>query len=253
MFRCPGQTGIVGGATAGRSSEPCDRSTGSAWRGESTVRVVSIGLVHLSAATALVLAGCAKEPEVVLPEKEPPTLVLETNKGRIVIEFDPTRAPNTTEFVVRHVRAGFYNGLAFHRVIPQSIVQTGRMTAERLIRRTQAQPFESEADNGLRHRRGTVGLGRDPRRPHSGNTQFFVNLANNEALNHTGKTTDQGWGYTVFGRVIDGMSVADAIGRVKTVESGSREFWPLEPIVIDTSYMMKIDPPADSTTTESDL
>ncbi len=200
----------------------------------------------------VVLAGCAKESEIVLPDKEPPTAVFETSKGRFVIELDPVRAPNTTDFFVRHVKAGFYNGLVFHRVIPQSIVQTGRMTAERLIRRTQAAPFESEADNGLRHRRGTVGLARATGRPHSGNTQFFVNLVNNDALNHTDKTTDWGWGYTVFGRVIEGMSVVDAIGRVKVVESGPREFWPLDPIVIDTSYMMKIDPPADSVATESD-
>lgn len=199
----------------------------------------------------IVLAGCAREPEIILPDKEPPTAVFETSKGKFVIELDPERAPETTDFFVRHLKAGFYNGLAFHRVIPQSIVQTGRMTAERLIRRTQAEAFESEADNGLRHRRGTVGLARAAGRPHSGNTQFFVNLVNNEALNHTGKTTDRGWGYTVFGRVIEGMSVVDAIGRVKTEESGSREFWPLEPIVIDTSYMMKIDPPLDSVATES--
>ena len=200
----------------------------------------------------VVLAGCAREPEIILPEKEPPTAVFETSKGRFVIQLDPVRAPVTTDFFVRHVRAGFYNGLAFHRVIPRSIVQTGRMTAGRLVRRTQAAAFESEADNGLRHRRGTVGLGRDTGKPHSGNTQFFVNLTSNEALNHTDKTTDRGWGYAVFGRVIEGMSVVDAMGRVRTEGSGSREFWPLEPIVIDTSYMMKIDPPPDSVATESD-
>lgn len=217
------------------------------------MRVVSIGLVHLSAAMALVLAGCAGEREVMLPEKEPPTVVLETNKGRIVIELDPARAPNTTDYVVRHVRAGFYNGLAFHRVIPRSIVQTGRMTGERKIRRTMSQPIESEADNGLKNRRGWVALARAAGRPHSGNTQFFINLVDNDVLNFTNKVTDRGWGYTVFGRVVEGMRVADAIGRIRTAESGSREFWPLEPIVIDTSYMMKIDPPGDSTATESDL
>ena len=217
------------------------------------MKVVSIGLVYLSAAMTFVLAGCAKEPEVILPEMEPPTVVLETNKGRIVIELDPIRAPNTTDYVARHVRAGFYDGLAFHRVIPQSIVQTGRMTVERKIRRSMTQPIESEADNGLKNRRGSVALARAAGRPHSGNTQLFINLVDNDVLNFTNKQTDRGWGYTVFGRVVAGMRVVDAIGRVKTVESGSREFWPLEPIVIDTSYMMKIDPPADSTTKESGL
>ena len=199
----------------------------------------------------LILAGCGQEPAPILPEKEPPTAVFETTKGRFAIEVDAVRAPKTADYFVRHVRVGFYDGLAFHRVIAQSIVQTGRMTDERKVRRTMSPSVESEADNGLKNRRGAVALARVTGRPHSGNTQFFVNLIDNPVLDFTEKTTDRGWGYTVFGRVVEGMTVVDAIGRV-AVDDGPRQFWPLEPIVIDTSYMMKVESPVDTTGTESD-
>jgi cyclophilin family peptidyl-prolyl cis-trans isomerase len=177
-----------------------------------------------------------------LPEKDPPTVVFETTMGRIVFELRPDRAPNTVDHFLRHVRAGFYDDLAFHRVIPETLVQTGRMTKERHVRRTTAPELASEADNGLSNRRGSLAMARVTGRPHTANTQFFINLGHNTVLDFTGKETDRGWGYTVFGRVVEGMAVVDLIGTMSVVEEGKpREFWPLVPVIIDTAYVMKVE------------
>jgi cyclophilin family peptidyl-prolyl cis-trans isomerase len=213
---------------------------------------VSVGpKTSLPLALALSITACAfpsgneQNDGPDLPEKDPPTVVLETTMGRIVLELRPNRAPNTVNHFLRHVRAGFYDKLAFHRVIPETLVQAGRMTKERHVRRSPAPDLASEANNGLSNRRGSVAMARVAGRPHTAKTQFFINLAHNTVLDFTDKETDRGWGYTVFGRVVEGMSVVDLIGAMSVVEEGKpREFWPLVPVVIDTAYLMRVEPTA---------
>lgn len=180
------------------------------------------------------------------PDKEPPTVVLETTMGRIALELNRDEAPNTVDNFLTHVKAGFYDGLVFHRVIRNSIIQTGRQTPEGLVRRSPAPRLGSEANNSLSNVRGTVAMARATGRPHSAKTQFFINLTDNTLLDFTSMATDRGWGYAVFGRVVAGMAVADLIGEIPVHPEGTeREFLPTAPVVIDTAYVVK-QPPADS-------
>jgi Peptidyl-prolyl cis-trans isomerase (rotamase) - cyclophilin family len=124
-------------------------------------------------------------------------VVLETSKGRIVLETDPDNAPITTENFESYVRDGFYNGLIFHRVISNFMIQTGGFGPDMEPHRPGA-PIQNEADNGLSNKRGTIAMARTMN-PHTASSQFFINVNDNGFLDHTAKTQD-GWGYCVFGR-----------------------------------------------------
>jgi len=158
-----------------------------------------------------------------------PQVTIDTSKGTIVLELYPNDAPKTVANFLNYARWGHYNGTIFHRVIPDFMIQGGGFTPEMKEKLTEM-PIENEADNGLKNDRGTVAMARTPD-PHSATAQFFINTKNNTFLNHTSKTP-QGWGYTVFGRVIKGMDVVDAISRVKTGSRGSMSDVPVEPVVI---------------------
>jgi len=158
-----------------------------------------------------------------------PQVTIDTSKGTIVLELYPDDAPKTVANFLNYARWGHYNGTIFHRVIPDFMIQGGGFTPEMKQKLTEM-PIENEADNGLKNDRGTVAMARTPD-PHSATAQFFINTKNNTFLNHTSKTP-QGWGYTVFGRVIKGMDVVDAISRVKTGSRGSMSDVPVEPVVI---------------------
>lgn len=140
-------------------------------------------------------------------------VVLDTSLGEIVLELDAEKAPKTVENFSSYVEAGFYDGTIFHRVIPGFMIQGGGMTADMSLKATKGD-LENEADNGLVNDRGTVAMARKGE-PHSATAQFFINTVDNDFLNHQGKTT-QGWGYCVFGSVVDGMEVVDAIAAVPT-------------------------------------
>jgi peptidyl-prolyl cis-trans isomerase B (cyclophilin B) len=159
-----------------------------------------------------------------------PRVVVETSKGRIVIELFPQKAPATVQNFLAYVDAGFYTGTVFHRVIPNFMIQGGGLTADMQKKPTE-KPVANEADNGLKNTRGSVAMARTSE-PHSATSQFFINTADNEFLNHRGKTP-QGWGYAVFGRIAEGMSVVDAISGVKTGSSGMFQDVPVEPVVIE--------------------
>lgn len=159
-----------------------------------------------------------------------PRVVVETSKGRIVIELFPQKAPATVQNFLAYVDAGFYTGTVFHRVIPNFMIQGGGLTADMQKKPTE-KPVANEADNGLKNTRGSVAMARTSE-PHSATNQFFINTADNEFLNHRGKTP-QGWGYAVFGRIAEGMSVVDAISGVKTGSSGMFQDVPVEPVVIE--------------------
>jgi len=154
---------------------------------------------------------------------------LDTSKGKIVLELYSDKAPQTVKNFLAYVDAGFYDGTIFHRVMPGFMIQGGGFTADMKQKRTQP-PIQNEADNGLRNQRGTIAMART-QNPHSATAQFFINTKDNDFLNHKGKSP-QGWGYVVFGRVVEGIGVVDAISNVSTVTRGGYRNVPTEPIVI---------------------
>lgn len=199
----------------------------------------------LALSLGALLAGCARtdrdtgsaaDARNAAPPDSMPFVALETSMGRIVLQLDRTKAPRTVDNIVRHLGVHFYDSLIFHRVVPGFVIQTGMMTPNDLVRTSSAPPVPIEADNGLRNVRGSVGLARTSD-PNSGAVQFYINLKDSPELDFRARTLD-GWGYTVFGRVTEGMDVVDRIGRVRT---GTREM-PLEPIVVNRAYVL----PADS-------
>jgi cyclophilin family peptidyl-prolyl cis-trans isomerase len=160
-----------------------------------------------------------------------PVVVLETSKGRIVMQLDRSKAPLSVENFLTHVNGHFYDGLTFHRVIQGFMIQGGSVTADHQQRLSSAPPVPNEADNGLTNVRGAVALARTAD-PNSGGTQFFINLVDNPRLDFRSKTTE-GWGYAVFGRVTQGMDVVDSIGAVRTRPDDV----PVQPVVISRAYV----------------
>lgn len=161
-----------------------------------------------------------------------PRIALETSKGVILIELYPQKAPETVKNFLSYVDAGFYDGTIFHRVIPNFMIQAGGFTAEMKRKSTEA-PIPNEADNGLKNDRGTLAMART-QDPHSATAQFFINTVDNDFLNHKGKS-GQTWGYAVFGKVVQGMDVVDAISGAKTTKSGMMRDVPVETVLIVTA------------------
>ena len=160
-----------------------------------------------------------------------PRVALETSLGRITLELDQDRAPVTVENFLRYVDEGFYNGTVFHRVIDGFMIQGGGFT-EALERKTTGPGIRNEADNGLRNDRFTVAMART-QAPHSATAQFFINVKDNDFLNHSGKNM-QGWGYAVFGKVTEGSEVLDKIRAVPTGSAGGHQDVPTDPAIIET-------------------
>ncbi len=164
-----------------------------------------------------------------------PVVRMATSLGNIDIELDPASAPATVKNFMKYVEDGFYDGLIFHRVIPGFMVQGGGMEPGMRQRDTR-DPIENEADNGLKNDIGTIAMARTSD-PHSASAQFFINVADNEFLNHTAKTP-KGWGYAVFGRVVAGMDVVNAIAAVETGRVGPYADVPREDIVINSASVV---------------
>jgi peptidyl-prolyl cis-trans isomerase B (cyclophilin B) len=160
---------------------------------------------------------------------ENPRVDLVTSKGQIVLELYAGKAPETVKNFLAYVDAGFYNGTIFHRVIPGFMIQGGGFTADMKQKRGRS-PIRNEADNRIRNERGTIAMART-QDPHSAAAQFFINSVNNDFLNHKSKSP-QGWGYAVFGRVVEGMAIVDAISGVKTGTRGGFRDVPTEAVVI---------------------
>jgi peptidyl-prolyl cis-trans isomerase B (cyclophilin B) len=159
-----------------------------------------------------------------------PSVALETSHGRILLELYADKAPKTVESFLQYVKAGFFDGTIFHRVIPDFMIQGGGFTSDMRQKPTRP-PIQNEADNGVANARGTIAMART-NDPHSATAQFFINLKDNGFLNHTGKHP-QGWGYTAFGKVVEGMDVGDKIARVRTASKGMHENVPVEAVVIE--------------------
>ena len=190
------------------------------------VFLISIMMVLLVSLTA----GAADKPG------DNPRVVLDTTKGKIVIELYLQKAPETVVNFLGYVDAKFYDGTIFHRVIPNFMIQGGGFTAD-MQRKPVKGPIKNEAHRGLKNERGTIAMARTGD-PHSATAQFFINLVNNDFLNHKNKT-QQGWGYAAFGRVIEGMDVVDTISAVKTTSYQQYRDVPVEAVVITTARRFK--------------
>jgi len=164
-----------------------------------------------------------------------PAVVLDTSLGSITLELFADAAPASTKNFLGYVERGFYDGTVFHRVIPGFMVQGGGFTDD-MVRKPTRDPITNEADNGRVNRRGTLAMARTSD-PHSATAQFFINVVDNDFLNHSGKTP-RGWGYAVFGRVTAGMDVVDAIAAVQTGRANGMSDVPLEPVIIRKAQLL---------------
>lgn len=158
-------------------------------------------------------------------------ILMTTTVGPMTLELDADNAPKTVENFLSYVSNGFYDGTIFHRVIDNFMVQGGGFTADMEQKATQA-PIENEANNGLKNARGTIAMART-QDPHSATAQFFINVQDNDFLNHTGENM-QGWGYAVFGKVTEGEDVLDKIRCVQTGSQAGHQDVPVEPIIIES-------------------
>ena len=155
---------------------------------------------------------------------------MHTSKGLITLELDAEKAPVTVANFIEYVNSGHFDGTIFHRVIPGFVIQGGGLESGMKEKPTQA-PIENEADNGLKNVTGSICMART-NDPHSATSQFFINLKDNQFLDHTEKSP-QGWGYAVFGQVTDGMDVVEAIAAVQTGNAGFHQDVPVEDIVVE--------------------
>jgi len=160
---------------------------------------------------------------------ENPKVLMKTSKGDLTIELYQDKAPISVENFLNYVDEKFYEGTIFHRVIKDFMIQGGGFTPD-LQKKTTNPPIKNEATNGLSNKRGTLAMARLPQ-PHSASAQFFINHKNNSGLDHKG-TADADYGYCVFGKVIEGMDVVDAIAKVKTMTKNNYRDVPREDILI---------------------
>lgn len=157
-------------------------------------------------------------------------VILDTNYGRITLKLEPAKAPKTVANFLRYVEAGYYDGTIFHRVIDNFMIQGGGFMSGMRQKPTEA-TIPNEAGNGLRNVRGSIAMARTSD-PHSASSQFFINVVDNDFLNHTAPSPD-GWGYCVFGQVAEGMEILDRIKGVATATRAGHQNVPVTDVVID--------------------
>ena len=205
------------------------------------IRKFCFGKLFTAFAVAIVVlaVGCDRQEErtVVEESKQMDTgqkqVKLETSMGDIVIELNEEASPITVKNFLRYVEEGFYDGTIFHRVIPDFMIQGGGFTAE-MVQKKPHPPIVNEASNGLKNDRGTIAMARTAN-PDSATSQFFINHKNNDFLNYAGQSKP---GYTVFGKVVEGLDVVDAIAAVKTTRKGRYSDVPVEPVVIKSAKVV---------------
>lgn len=159
-------------------------------------------------------------------------ITLKTNHGDIVIELEQEKAPITSENFIQYVKDGFYNGTIFHRVINNFMIQGGGFEAGMIEKSTRA-PIQNEAKNGLSNMTGTIAMARTMD-PHSASAQFFINVSDNKFLDYPGQ---DGWGYCVFGKVIEGMEVIDKMKMVDTTMRAGHQDVPVDDLVIEEAVI----------------
>ena len=165
-----------------------------------------------------------------------------TSKGEIVVELDSVKAPKTVKNFLDYVNSGFYEGTIFHRVIKGFMIQGGGLTPD-LNKKKTNDPIRNEASNRLSNRRGTIAMARTGE-PHSATAQFFINTVDNAGLDFKNES-QAGWGYCVFGKVVKGMPVVDAIEGVQTSSSGMMRDVPVTPVLITKASVVKEAPAAE--------
>ncbi|MGG4775997.1 peptidylprolyl isomerase [Paenalcaligenes sp. Me52] len=165
-----------------------------------------------------------------------PKVKLQTNKGDIIIELNAEAAPKTVENFIGYVQDGFYDGTIFHRVINNFMIQGGGFEAGMKQKPTKS-PVENEANNGLKNDQYTLAMARTSD-PHSATAQFFINVTNNDFLNFTSPTPN-GWGYAVFGKVVEGQDVVDSMKAAKTGNKGFHQDVPVEDLVIESATIVE--------------
>ena len=183
--------------------------------------------------TATAMAGF--EDEIARALAADPQVALQTNRGTIVLELYPAKAPQTVANFLGYVKAGHYNGTIFHRVIDGFMIQGGGFTPDMQQKTTRA-PIENEAANGLKNRTGSIAMART-RDPHSATAQFFINVNDNTSLDYTSPTMG-GYGYAVFGKVVRGMEVVEAIAKLPTTRVGPYADVPGQPVVIESATLV---------------
>ncbi len=160
---------------------------------------------------------------------------LDTNHGKIVIELNADKAPISTENFLNYVKDEFFNSTIFHRVIPGFMIQGGGFL-EDMTQKPTNDTIKNEADNGLPNKRGSIAMARTPD-PDSASSQFFINLKDNDFLNYSAPTA-QGWGYAVFGEVVEGMDIVDSIAGVATGNTMGHGDVPVEPVIIHSASIV---------------
>ncbi len=163
-------------------------------------------------------------------------VLLKTNQGDITLSLDSAKAPKSVANFLQYVKSGHYDGTIFHRVIDNFMIQGGGMTPG-MKEKSAGKQIENEANNGLKNDLGTVAMARTSD-PHSATAQFFINVNDNDFLNHTAPNA-QGWGYAVFGKVTDGMDVVNAIRKVKTASSGFHQDVPSVDVVLEKATVLE--------------
>jgi peptidyl-prolyl cis-trans isomerase B (cyclophilin B) len=163
-------------------------------------------------------------------------VLMTTNFGNITIELDHDKAPITAANFAQYVKDGFYDGVIFHRIIDGFMIQGGGFDAN-MQQKSTRENIENEADNGLSNDIGTLAMARTMD-PHSASAQFFINVNNNDFLNHTGKNP-QGWGYAVFGKVVEGMEVINEMKGVATTTRAGHQDVPAENVVIESATLLE--------------
>ncbi len=162
-----------------------------------------------------------------------PQVEMKTSQGTLIIELYADKAPKSVENFLQYTKDGFYNGTVFHRVIDGFMIQGGGFTSDMKQKDTRA-PIQNEAKNGLKNEPGTLAMARTGD-PHSATAQFFINLVNNTPLDYPSR---DGWGYAVFGKVVQGLDIVQKIGKTATGNAGFHQNVPSKPIVIESVRLL---------------
>lgn len=176
-------------------------------------------------------------------ESAPPQVAFKTNMGSFTIELRPERAPLSVANFLAYVQEGYYDGTIFHRVVPGFVAQGGGFTRSYDKKETR-EAIKNEADNGLSNKRGTIAMARTGF-PDSATSQFYINLADNPALDHVNKSDGRSWGYAVFGEVVAGMRTVEAIAALETGRAGPfPSAVPLQTVLIESARLVEPQEPA---------
>ena len=200
----------------------------------SKIQITTLTIIVTAVALIFFVPLNAQEDQTTYyPKEDQMSLVtISTSAGDIHLELDTDNAPITVANFLQLAKDGYYNGTIFHRIIDGFMVQGGGLDEDMAPKPTETEPIQNEANNGLKNNRGTLAMARTMD-PHSATGQFFINHKDNDFLNHTSETS-QGWGYAVFGSVIDGMDIVDQIALSTTSTIGGYADAPLEPTIINS-------------------